>query len=47
MCQLMPHGSLQVTQDKTGDFIAFPAIYNTTKQLSFYEASQFTEKTAE
>ena len=39
--------TLELAQDKTGDFIAFPAIFNSTKQLSFYEASQFTEKTAE
>lgn len=39
--------TLELAQDKTGDFIAFPGINNSTKQLSFFEASQFTEKTAE
>ncbi len=34
--------TLNLPEGKTGDLIAYPAIYNTTRQLSFFEDGQFT-----
>ena len=40
--QLSSNGPV-LTLNDIGNLIAYPAIYNTTKQLSFYETSQFTK----